>query len=43
MNHEISRASDTQKIVNIIQELQEACDNLINLYALIKKEAEKEL
>ena len=43
MNHKISRASDTQKIVNIIQELQEACDNLINLYALIKKEAEKEL
>ena len=43
VNHKISRANDTQKIVNIIQELQEACDNLINLYALIKKEAEKEL
>ena len=43
INNEISKSNTNQKIFHIIKELQETCDHLINLYALIKKEAEKEL
>jgi len=43
VNNKISKSNTTQKIFHIIKELQETCDHLINLYALIKKESEKEL
>ena len=41
--NKVFKSNETQKTFVIINTLREACDSLINIYSLIKEEAEKEL
>jgi hypothetical protein len=41
--NKIFKSNETQRTFVIINTLREACDSLINIYSLIKEEADKEL